>query len=120
MTTAKQMTQTSYGIRHLAKKVSNKEMYNMMEGKESNKVYNSLVEENKYYENNSLNYMHAFLTLGNLTSQNESKEDKLKYKERIVFATMKANIPNWEKPNNWDTLPVNERLKRLNKLETLN
>ena len=120
MTTAKQMTQTSYGIRHLAKKVSNKEMHNMMEGKESTKVYNSLLEENKYYENNSLNYMSAFLTLGNLTSQNESKEDKLKYKERIVFATMKANIPNWEKPNNWDKLPVNERLKRLNKLETIN
>ena len=109
MTTAKQMTQTSYGIRHLAKKVSNKEKQKMMNGKESTEA-----------KNNSLNYMSAFLKLGNLTSQNESKEDKLKYKERIVFATMKANIPNWEKPNNWDTLPVNERLERLNKLETLN
>jgi hypothetical protein len=63
--------------------------------------------------------MSAFLKLGNLTNQNESEEDKLKYKERIVFATMKANIPNWQKPNDWDTLPVKERLKRLNKLETL-
>ena len=33
MSTAKQMTQTSTGIRHLAKKISNKEMSNMMEGK---------------------------------------------------------------------------------------
>ena len=81
-------------------------MNNMMNGKESTKA-----------KNNSLNYMSAFLTLGNLTSQNESKEDKLKYKERIVFATMKANIPNWEKPNNWNKLPVNERLKRLNSIE---
>lgn len=109
MTTAKQMTQTSQGIRHLAKKVSNKEMYNMMEGKES-----------KETKNDSLNFMSAFLKLGNLTNQNESEEDKLKYKERIVFATMKANIPNWQKPNNWDSLPINERLKRLNKLETIN
>lgn len=109
MSTAKQMTQTSTGIRHLAKKISNKEMSNMMEGKGQ--------KENK---NDSLNFMSAFLKLGNLTNQNESKEDKLKYKERIVFATMRANIPNWEKPNNWDTLPVNERLERLNKLETIN
>ena len=104
--TSRQMSDTSTGIRHLAKKVSNSEMNNMMNGKESTKA-----------KNNSLNYMSAFLTLGNLTSQNESKEDKLKYKERIVFATMKANIPNWEKPNNWDKLPVNERLKRLNSIE---
>lgn len=107
--TARQMSDTSTGIRHLAKKVSNLEMNNMMNGKGSTEA-----------KNNSLNYMKAFLTLGNLTSQNESKEDKLKYKERIVFATMKANIPNWEKPNNWNKLPVNERLERLNKLETLN
>ena len=108
MSTAKQMTQTSTGIRHLAKKISNKEMQDLMNGKGK--------EETK---TDPTKIMKAFLLMGNLTNQNESKEDKLKYKERIVFATMKANIPNWEKPNNWDTLPVNERLERLNKLETI-
>ena len=110
--TARQMSDTSTGIRHLAKKVSNSDMQNMMNGKGS-----------KEAKNNSLNYMHAFLTLGNLTAKTETEKDikdNLKYKERIVFATMKANIPNWEKPKNWDKLPVNERLKRLNKLETIN
>lgn len=105
MTTAKQMTQTSYGIRHLAKKVSNKEMHNLMNGKTEQK------------ENNSLKLMSAFLKLGSLTNQNESEADILKYKEKIVFSTMKANIPNWQKPTDWDTLPVKEKLKRLNKIE---
>ena len=80
-----------------------------------------MVEENKYYENNSLNYMQRIFNLRQFDKPElkaeEDIKDNLKYKERIVFATMKANIPNWEKPNNWDKLPVNERLKRLNSIE---
>lgn len=108
MTTAKQMTQTSYGIRHLAKKISNKQMNDLMNGRTEEK------------ENNSLNFMQAFLKLGTLTNKIETEEDienNLKYKEKIVFSTMKANIPNWQKPKEWETLDRNEKIRRLNKIE---
>ena len=62
--------------------------------------------------------MKAFLKLGEITSdKNESLSDKVRYKEKIVFATMRANIPQWETPSDWDTISNEDKLKRLTKLE---
>jgi hypothetical protein len=105
--TAVQMTQCSYGMRDEAIKKDNQFMQDLMNGKGENTA------------TDPTNFMKAFLMLGDLTNKNESKEDKLKYKERIVFATMKSQIPDWEKPSNWDSLPIDEKMKRLNKLQTI-
>ena len=56
--------------------------------------------------------MKMFLTLGGLTAQ--TMEEKVAYKERIVFAT-----PGIIKPNNWESLSLDERLTRLEKIESL-
>ena len=56
--------------------------------------------------------MKMFLTLGGLTAQ--TMEEKVAYKERIVFAT-----PGIIKPENWGTLSQEERLDRLEKLQTI-
>jgi|TARA_R100001460_G_scaffold79745_3_gene120699 hypothetical protein len=58
------------------------------------------------------NMMKMFLALGGL--QAKTMEEKVKYKERIVFAT-----PGIIKPNNWEELSMEEKLRRLNKLETV-
>tara|TARA_A100001391_G_scaffold38037_2_gene20981 strand:- start:498 stop:689 length:192 start_codon:yes stop_codon:yes gene_type:complete len=55
------------------------------------------------------NMMKMFLALGGLTAQ--TMEEKVKYKEKIVFAT-----PGIIKPDNWDTLSMEEKLNRLNKI----
>ena len=57
--------------------------------------------------------------MGDLTNKKESKKDKLKYKERIVFATMKSQIPDWQKPSDWDNLPIDVKMSRLEKLQTI-
>tara|TARA_Y100000592_G_C5251737_1_gene213147 strand:+ start:385 stop:573 length:189 start_codon:yes stop_codon:yes gene_type:complete len=58
------------------------------------------------------NMMKMFLALGGLTAQ--TMEEKVKYKERIIFST-----PGIIKPNNWEELSMEEKLRRLNKLETV-
>ena len=58
------------------------------------------------------NMMKMFLALGGL--QAKTMEEKVKYKERIIFAT-----PGIIKPNNWEELSMEEKLRRLNKLETV-
>ena len=60
------------------------------------------------------NFMKAFMMLGDLTNEKESREDKLKYKERIVFAT-----PGIIKPEDWDSLPIEEREKRIEKIQNM-
>ena len=60
--------------------------------------------------------MKMFLTLGDLTNEG-SREEKVKYDERIVFATMRSMIPDWEPPSNWYDLPIEERENRLKKLK---
>ena len=60
----------------------------------------------------TINMMKMFLALGGLTAQ--TMEEKVKYKERIIFAT-----PGIIKPNNWEELSMEEKLRRLNKLETV-
>tara|TARA_R110002020_G_scaffold70096_2_gene181967 strand:+ start:39 stop:266 length:228 start_codon:yes stop_codon:yes gene_type:complete len=67
---------------------------------------------------NSLNFMNAFLMLSDLA--NDNIKDKVRSKERIVFATMKANIPQWQPPKDWDTLTDKEKLKRLENIQKMN
>ena len=67
----------------------------------------------------NINAMNMFLTLGELTNEKETREDKLKYQERIVFATMRASIPDWKPPSDWYNLPIEEREKRINNLKQI-
>ena len=60
----------------------------------------------------NVNMMKMFLALGGLTSQ--TMEEKIAYKEKIIFST-----PGIIKPENWETLSQEERLNRLEKLETI-
>ena len=63
--------------------------------------------------------MNMFLALGKLTNQKESRENQLKYQERIVFATMRASVPDWEPPKDWYELSIEEREKRIKLLQTI-
>lgn len=66
----------------------------------------------------SINAMKMFLALGDLTStENATIESKVEYKQRIVFATMKNLIPDWQPPSNWDILTDEDKLEILQKLE---
>jgi len=67
----------------------------------------------------NVNAMNMFLALGELTNEKETREDKLEYQERIVFATMRANIPDWQPPSDWYELPIEEREERIKKLKTI-
>tara|TARA_R110002020_G_scaffold69127_4_gene180149 strand:- start:502 stop:714 length:213 start_codon:yes stop_codon:yes gene_type:complete len=62
--------------------------------------------------------MKAFLMLSDLDN-NDNIKSKVKYKERIVFATMKAQIPDWEQPKDWETLTDTEKLKRLELIQEM-
>ena len=57
----------------------------------------------------------AFMMLSDMTA--DTDEQKAKTKERIVFATMRHNIPDWEPPEDWNSLTATERLKRLEKIQ---
>ena len=61
--------------------------------------------------------MNAFLMLSDL--ENDNIKDKVKNKERIVFATMKAQIPEWQPPSDWETLTDTEKLKRLELIQKI-
>jgi len=59
-----------------------------------------------------------FLALGDLTSnENATIQSKVEYKQKIVFATMKNLIPDWQPPSNWDILTDEDKLEILQKLE---
>ena len=62
------------------------------------------------------NFMNAFLMLSDMDN-GQTLEQKAKTKERIVFATMKANIPQCHPPKGWNELPAAERLKRLERIQ---
>ena len=65
------------------------------------------------------NAMKSFLVLGDLMNDDETTlKDKVKYKERIVFATMRSMIPQWEPPSDWSTITDEQKLERLTKIET--
>ena len=53
--------------------------------------------------------MKMFLAMGEMTQQ--TQEERVAYKERIVFAT-----PGIIKPSNWESLSLDERLTRLEKI----
>ena len=65
--------------------------------------------------------MKAFMLLGDLSTKEADKlsDEHVKYQERIAFATMRASIPNWQPPSNWNSLTNEEKLKRLDKLQSV-
>jgi len=65
------------------------------------------------------NAMKSFLMLGELMDNDKtSLKQKVKYKEKIVFATMRSMIPQWEPPSDWSTISDEQKLERLTKIET--
>jgi hypothetical protein len=64
----------------------------------------------------SIDMMKMFMLLGDMTNEESSLADKVAYKERIAFATMRNAIPDWQPPSNWDTLSNEVKMKRLTKL----
>ena len=68
---------------------------------------------------NNINMMKAFMLLGDLSTKqgDELRDEHVKYKERIAFATMRASIPDWQPPKDWDSLTNKQKLDRLNKLQ---
>tara|TARA_R110000787_G_scaffold252516_1_gene357978 strand:- start:3839 stop:4045 length:207 start_codon:yes stop_codon:yes gene_type:complete len=67
----------------------------------------------------SIEAMKMFMLMGDMTSENNSLEEKVAYKERIAFATMRNAIPDWQPPENWDTLSNEIKMERLSKLTEL-
>tara|TARA_X000000950_G_scaffold209104_1_gene251488 strand:+ start:57 stop:272 length:216 start_codon:yes stop_codon:yes gene_type:complete len=70
---------------------------------------------------NNIQAMKAFMLLGDLSTKqgDELSDIAVKYKERIAFATMRASIPDWQPPSDWDTLSNKEKLDRLDKLQSV-
>ena len=67
-----------------------------------------------------LNSMKAFLLMGDLMNdKKEDTADAVKYKERIVFATMRSKIPNWQPTSDWERLNDSDKLERLTKIQNL-
>ena len=56
-----------------------------------------------------IDFMKMFLQMGSMTNQTE--QEALAFKERIIFAT--EGIIN---PSDWDSLPFAERKERMNQL----
>ena len=70
---------------------------------------------------NNIGIMQAFMLLGDLSTKQSDKlsDEAVKYKEKIAFATMKASIPDWQPPRNWNSLTNKQKLERLDKLQTI-
>ena len=68
-----------------------------------------------------VNAMKAFMVLGDLMTKegDELSDEAVKYKERIAFATMRASIPDWQPPSDWNSLTNKQKLDRLNKLKSV-
>ena len=65
--------------------------------------------------NNTANFMKMFMMLQDMSAPSDTNvKETIKRKERIVFAT-----PGIIKPDDWETLSNNEKLKRLNKVQNL-
>ena len=50
-----------------------------------------------------------------LQAQKSLSDARVAYKERIAFATMRASIPDWQPPSDWDSLTNGQKLDRLDK-----
>ena len=70
---------------------------------------------------NNINMMKAFMLLGDLSTEqgNELSDEAVAYKERIAFSTMRASIPDWQPPKNWNELTNKQKLERLDKLQSV-
>jgi len=70
---------------------------------------------------NNIQAMKAFMLLGDLSTKQEDKlrDEHVKYKERIAFATMRASIPDWQPPSDWNKLTNKQKLDRLDKLKSI-
>jgi len=70
---------------------------------------------------NNIGIMQAFMLLGDLDTKQEDKlsNKAIAYKERIVFSTMRASIPDWQPPSDWNSLTNGQKLDRLDKLQSL-
>ena len=70
---------------------------------------------------NNIQAMKAFMLLGDLSTKqgNELSDEAVAYKERIAFATMRASIPDWQPPKNWNELTNKQKLDRLDKLQSV-
>ena len=70
---------------------------------------------------NNIEMMKAFMLLGDLSTEqgNELSDEVVAYKERIAFATMRASIPDWQPPSDWNSLTNKQKLDRLKKLKSL-
>ena len=70
---------------------------------------------------NNINMMKAFMLLGNLSTKqgDELSDMAVKYQERIAFATMRASIPDWQPPSDWNSLTNGQKLDRLDKLQSV-
>lgn len=82
------------------------------------KLIDYIPTEEKGAEPSLFNLMKGFLVLGDMdkdTSQTKSVE----YKEKIIFATMRSLIPNWEKPFNWDDKTIEEKELLLKQVQDL-
>lgn len=67
---------------------------------------------------NTFNLMKGFLKLGELTEKEDTSiSEKVAYKQRIVFATMRSFIPDWQPPKDWETITDEEKLDRLVQIE---
>jgi len=101
------------------KKVNVRSAYELLEAIENYKPETDGGSDYKSYFNTPrLNAMKGFLALGNLmTNKTESEADAVAYKERIVFATMRSMIPDWQEPKDWAQLSNSDKMTRLKKLE---
>ena len=61
------------------------------------------------------------MLLGDLGTKQEDKlSDKaIAYKEKIAFGAMKGSIPGWQQPSDWNSLTNEEKLKRLDKVQSV-
>ena len=66
---------------------------------------------------NLLDLTSKFLLMSELLS--DTDEEKVANKQKIVFATMKNANPYWEQPSDWDELPTDEKLRRLNEIQKI-
>jgi hypothetical protein len=86
---------------------------------DGSKKYDEVEHQNETPSNSFFDFMGLFLKLGDLSEQEQTLEQKVAYKEKIVFATMRNQIPNWEEPYDWNEITLEQKLERLEKLESV-
>ena len=69
----------------------------------------------------NIKMMKAFMLLGDMGVKEVDKlsDEHVAYQEKIAFSTMRASIPDWQAPKDWDNLTNRQKLERLDKLKSL-